>query len=57
MDGPSPGKNEDKGTAIDSKKIVVPKDEEDVFMSIGEEVPTLLPTVYDNEMLISLKYS
>ena len=61
MDGPSPGKNENKGTPIDFKKLVVPKDDEDVFMSsaspnfmsvchsIGEEAPALLPTICDNE--------
>ena len=51
MDGPLPGKNENKGVPIDFKKLVVPKDEEDVFMSssIGEELPALLPTVCDNE--------
>ena len=34
---------------IDCKTLIVPKDEEDVFMSTGEEVPTLLPSVCDNE--------
>ena len=29
--------------------MVVPKYEEDVFMSTGEEVPTLLPSICDNE--------
>ena len=50
MDGPAPGKNEGKGKLIDFRKLVVPKDEEDVFMlSTVEEIPTLLPTVYRNE--------
>ena len=31
------------------KKLSIPKDEEDVFMSTEEEVPTLLPSVCDNE--------
>ena len=49
IDGPSPRKNEKKGMMIDCKTLIVPKDEEDVFMSTGEEVPTLLPSVCDNE--------
>ena len=44
MDGPSPGKNERKGMMLDFKTLVVSKDEEDVFMSTGEEGLTLLPT-------------
>ena len=38
MDGLSPGKNEGKGTLIDLKTLVVPKDEEDVFMSTNKDV-------------------
>ena len=50
MDGPSPGENEGKGMRFDFRQLVVPKDEEDVFMStVVEEVPTLLPTVCDNK--------
>ena len=48
MDGPLPGKNELKGTKIDFRKLVVPKDVEDVFMSTGE-VPPLMPTLCSNE--------
>ena len=48
MDGPSPGQNELKGTPVNFKTLVVPKDVEDVFMSTGE-VPPLLPTVCSKE--------
>ena len=49
MDGPFLGKNEENGTLIDFKTLVVPKDKENVFMSTKEEVPTLLPSVCNNE--------
>ena len=49
MDGPLPGKNEGKGNIIDFRKLVILKDEEDVFMTTREEIPTLLPSVCDNE--------
>ena len=48
MDGPSPGKNEMKGMKIDFRKLVVPKDVEDVFMSTGE-VPPLMPSLCSND--------
>ena len=54
MDGPSPEKNELKGTKVDYKILVVPKDVEDVFMSTGE-VPKLLPTVCSNEDVDTIK--
>ena len=44
MDGPLPKKNRLKGTKIDFRKLVVPKDVEDVFMST-REVPPLMPTL------------
>ena len=50
MDGPLPGKNEGKGKWIDFKTLVVPKDEDNVFMlSPAESVPTLLPIIYSNK--------
>ena len=49
MDGPLPGKNEEKGMLIDFKTLVIPKDEKDVFMSTREELPMLLPSVCNNE--------
>ena len=49
IDGPSPGKNEEKVTLIDFKTLVVSKDEKDVFMSTGEEVLVLLPSVCNNQ--------
>ena len=49
IDRPSLGKKEGKGKIRDFKKLVVPKDDEDVFMSTGKEVPILLPSVCHNE--------
>ena len=50
MDAPSPGENEGKGVQMDFRTIVVPKDDDDVFMAAPVEPgPTLLPTVCRNE--------
>ena len=51
MNGPSPGKNELKGKLIDWNKIVVPKDEQDVFFSYDKEDkdPPILPTICRND--------
>ena len=48
MDAPSPGENENKGVRMDFRKLVVPKDEDDVFMAV-DPLPTLLPRVCRNE--------
>ena len=50
MDAPSPGENEGKGMRLAFRKIVVPKDEDDVFISTGvDSVPRLLPTLCHNK--------
>ena len=49
MDEPSPGKNERKEKVIDFRNLFVHKDKDDVFMSAGEELPTLLPLICGNE--------
>ena len=53
MNGPLPGKNEEKRKLMDFRKLIVPKDEDDVFMCNAvdsiEEIPTLLPTICSNE--------
>ena len=50
MDGPSPGESEGKGMRLDFRTLVVPKDEDDVFIAtVADKVPTLLPTVCNNE--------
>ena len=49
MDGPSSRKNEENRQVIDFRKLVVPKDDEDVFISTREEVLTLLPSICGNK--------
>ena len=50
MDGPSQGKNDDKGQSINFRTSVVPKDEDDVFISSPVEgVPVLLLTICSNK--------
>ena len=50
MNRPLQGKNEGKRMLIDFKTFVVPKDEDDVFMSsTGEEIPVLLSLICSNK--------
>ena len=58
MDRPLPKKNGGKGKLVDFKTLVVPKDKDDVLVfSTGEEVPLLLPSIYDKEDVVIIDLS